>query len=80
MVLRSNASQHMPAFRSTTAEAVEALRISAATLRRLRKEGTLKPGQHFRAAGGGMCRPQLLWNIESCDQALAQRSRRVLSP
>jgi hypothetical protein len=67
------------AFTHTTREAVEALRTSDSTLRRLRKEGVLKPGLHFRGQGSGTNRPALLWNIAAADQALAQRSRRVLA-
>ena len=66
------------AFAATTSEAAQQLRISDATLRRLRREGVLKAGVHFRAMGSGTSRPPLLWNVDAADQALAQRSRRVL--
>lgn len=66
------------AFAATTSEAAQQLRISDATLRRLRREGVLKAGVHFRAIGSGTSRPPLLWNVDAADQALAQRSRRVL--
>jgi hypothetical protein len=66
------------AFTATTAEASDQLKLSETTLRRLRLEGALKPGVHFRALGQGTRRPPLLWNVEAVDQALAQRSRRVL--
>jgi predicted ArsR family transcriptional regulator len=66
------------AFAATTSEAAQQLRISDATLRRLRREGVLKAGVHFRAIGSGTSRPPLLWNVTAADQALAQRSRRVL--
>lgn len=66
------------AFAATTSEAAQQLRISDATLRRLRREGVLKAGVHFRAVGSGTSRPPLLWNVDAADQALAQRSRRVL--
>ena len=66
------------AFAATTQEAAQQLRISDATLRRLRREGVLKAGVHFRAMGSGISRPPLLWNVDAADQALAQRSRRVL--
>jgi len=65
-------------FTLTTAEVGEQLRLSDSTLRRLRREGVLKPGQHFRAIGGGIVRPALLWDAAATDQALAQRSRRTL--
>ena len=67
------------AFVATTQEAAQQLRVSDATLRRLRREGVLKAGVHFRAMGSGTSRPPLLWNVAAADQALAQRSRRVLT-
>jgi hypothetical protein len=66
-------------FTLSTAEAASALRLSPATLARLRAEGVLKAGVHYRAIGAGLKRPPLLWNAEACDAALAQRSRRVLA-
>jgi hypothetical protein len=68
----------MASFTSTTAEVVDQLRTSDSTLRRLRKEGVLKPGLHFRAIGSGTIRPSLLWDAAATDAALAQRSRRAL--
>ena len=67
------------AFILTTSEATQALRLSAATLARLRTEGVLKAGVHYRAVAAGLKRPPLLWNPEARDAALAQRSRRVLA-
>ena len=66
------------AFNLTTVEAVDALRISTTTLRRLRKEGILKPGIHFRAMGAGSIRPPLVWDGSAIDAALTYRSRRTL--
>jgi excisionase family DNA binding protein len=68
----------MPAFTLTTKEVAARLRTSDSTLRRLRREGVLRPGLHFRAIGGGTVRPSLLWDPEATDNALAQRSRRTL--
>jgi len=65
-------------FTLTTQEVSEKLRLSDSTLRRLRREGVLKPGHHFRAIGGGTVKPALLWDAEATDAALAQRSRRAL--
>lgn len=65
-------------FNLTTLEAVDALRISSTTLRRLRKEGILKPGIHFRAMGAGAIRSPLIWDGEAIDAALTHRSRRTL--
>jgi len=67
------------AFNLTTFEAAGFLRISPATLRRLRKEGILKAGVHYRAMGSGSLRPPLLWNEAAIEHALTQRSKRVLS-
>ena len=65
-------------FNLTTVEAVDVLRISTTTLRRLRKDGILKPGIHFRALGAGSIRPPLVWDGSAIDLTLAQRSRRIL--
>ena len=65
-------------FLLTTREVGEQLRLSETTLRRLRREGVLRPGQHFRAVGGGTLKPPLLWDAAATDAALAQYSRRVL--
>ena len=66
------------AFNLTTVEAVDVLRISATTLRRLRKKGVLKPGVHYRAMGAGSIRPPLVWDGSAIDAALVNRSRRTL--
>ena len=66
-------------FAATTKEAATQLRVSYATLWRLRREGVLKAGVHYRAMGTGTARPPLLWDVEASDQALAQRSRRLLA-
>lgn len=66
------------AFTLTTVEAVDAFRISSTTLRRLRKEGVLKPGIHYRAMGAGAIRSPLIWDRSAIDLTLAQRSKRVL--
>jgi len=65
-------------FTHSTREACKALRISDRTLLRLRRDGVLRPGDHYRAAGAGLHRPSLLWNVAEVEKALAQRSRRVL--
>lgn len=66
-------------FTLTTREVAAELRLSDSTLRRLRREGVLKPGQHFRAIGGGTVKPSLLWDAAATDAALALRSRRALT-
>lgn len=66
------------AFTHSTRQACEALQISDRTLLRLRRDGVLKPGDHFRAVGAGLHRPMLRWDVEEVERALARRSRRVL--
>ena len=66
-------------FTASTKEAVELLRISEATLRRLRRAGVLRPGIHFCACGAGSIAPTLLWAPEACQEALAKRSRKVFA-
>ena len=68
----------MPDFTLTTREVADRLRTSDSTLRRLRREGVLRPGIHFRGQGLGTLRPVLLWDAAATDAALAQRSRRAL--
>ncbi|MFM9089412.1 MAG: hypothetical protein ACKOPT_15015 [Cyanobium sp.] len=65
-------------FTHSTREACKELRISDRTLLRLRRDGVLRPGDHYRAAGAGLQRPTLLWNVPEVEKALARRSRRVL--
>ncbi|MEN9491765.1 MAG: hypothetical protein RJA63_2214, partial [Pseudomonadota bacterium] len=69
----------MPNFSMTTKEVAAQLRTSDSTLRRLRREGVLKPGLHYRAQGTGTVKPVLLWDAAAVDAALAQRSRRALT-
>ena len=66
-------------FTATTAEALGALRISESTLLRLRKEGVLKPGTHYRSAGTGTIRSPLVWDPAATENALAARTRRTRS-
>jgi hypothetical protein len=66
-------------FTATTQEAVKILRISEATLRRLRRAGVLRPGIHFCACGAGSIAPTLLWAPEAVQEALAKRSRKVFA-
>jgi hypothetical protein len=62
-------------FYSSTAEAAAALGVSTKTLQRMRLSGILKPGVHFRARGAGATRPQLRWNVEATEAALARRTK-----
>ena len=66
-------------FTATTKEAVQILRISVATLRRLRRAGVLLPGIHFCAIGTGSVAPTLLWAPAACQAALAKRSKKLFA-
>jgi hypothetical protein len=69
----------MANFRLTTQEAAQHLRTSDSTLRRLRREGVLRAGLHFRAIGFGTIKSTLLWDLDACDEALARRARKELA-
>ena len=62
-------------FTDTTSEVQGKLRISESTLLRLRREGVLKPGAHFRSAGTGTIRSPLVWDPAATENALAARTR-----
>lgn len=66
-------------FSATTQEAAEILRTSESTLRRLRRAGVLRPGIHFCASGAGSIAPTLLWAPEAVQEAMAKRSRQILT-
>ena len=63
-------------FTQTTAELRDALSVSDSSLYRLRKDGVLRPGVHYRAQGYGSVKPQLRWDPEAVESALAQRTKR----
>ena len=63
-------------FTKSTAELREALAVSESSLYRLRKDGVLRPGVHYRAQGYGRVKPQLRWDPEAVEIALAQRTKR----
>jgi hypothetical protein len=62
-------------FTLKTRECAQKLRTSEKTLRRLRLDGYLRPGIHYRAIGTGRVRPALLWDPEATEAALAKRSK-----
>jgi hypothetical protein len=66
-------------FQATTQETAQILRTSESTLRRLRRAGVLRPGVHFCASGAGSVAPTLLWAPEACEEALAKRSKQILT-
>ena len=63
-------------FSTSTAELRDALSFSDSSLYRLRKDGVLRPGVHYRAQGYGSVKPQLRWDPEAVESALAQRTKR----
>ena len=63
-------------FTKSSAELRAALAVSESSLYRLRKEGVLRPGVHYRAQGYGSVKPQLRWDPEAVESALAQRTKR----
>ena len=63
-------------FTKSTAELRAALSVSDSSLYRLRKDGVLRPGVHYRAQGYGSVKPQLRWDPEAVESALAQRTKR----
>ena len=63
-------------FSKSTAELIRALAVSDSSLYRLRKDGVLRPGVHYRAQGHGSIKPQLRWNPDAVESALAQRTKR----
>ena len=63
-------------FTQSTAELQAALLVSESSLYRLRKQGVLRPGVHYRAQGFGSVKPQLRWDPEAVEDALAQRTKR----
>ena len=63
-------------FTQSSAELRAALAVSESSLYRLRKEGVLRPGVHYRAQGYGSVKPQLRWDPEAVESALAQRTKR----
>lgn len=66
-------------FSATTRELTQQLRTSESTLRRLRRDGVLRPGQHFIAIGCGSISPTLAWSPDAVEEALRLRSRRALA-
>ena len=63
-------------FTQSTAELRDALSVSDSSLYRLRTDGVLRPGVHYRAQGYGSVKPQLRWDPEAVESALAQRTKR----
>ena len=63
-------------FSKSTAELRDVLSVSDSSLYRLRKIGVLRPGVHYRAQGYGSIKPQLRWDPEAVESALAQRTKR----
>jgi hypothetical protein len=67
-------------FTATTGEVQEFLRVSKNTLARMRTAEILRPGVHFIAAGYGLSRPNLRWNIDAVQETLQKRGKQIRKP
>lgn len=68
------------AFSATTGEVEDALRVSKNTLTRLRAAEVLRPGVHFTAAGVGLKRPKLRWDLPAVEETLGKRGKQIPRP
>lgn len=68
------------AFTLTTGEVQSALRVTKNTLTRLRAADVLRPGVHFTAAGVGLRRPNLRWDLDAVEETLARRGKGIARP
>ncbi len=68
------------AFSLTTGEVQAALRVTKNTLTRLRAADVLRAGVHFTAAGVGLRRPNLRWDLERVEETLAKRGKGIPRP
>lgn len=68
------------AFTFTTGEVQDALRVTKNTLIRLRAADILRPGIHFTAAGVGLKRPNLRWDLSAVELTLAKRGKQIARP
>lgn len=57
-----------------------ALRVTKNTLTRLRAADVLSPGVHFTAAGVGLRRPNLRWDLAAVEETLAKRGKGIARP
>lgn len=62
-----------------TPQATKVLGLSDRTLRTLRQEGVLRPGEHFAVKGSGTSRPNLLWDVTAVQEALAKRAQDLMA-
>ena len=63
-------------FTQSTAELRAALFVSDSSLYRLRKQCVLRPGVHYLAQDYGSGKPQLRWDKDAVESALAQWTKR----
>jgi hypothetical protein len=68
------------AFSFTTGEVQDALRVTKNTLTRLRSAEILRPGVHFIAAGVGLTKPNLRWDLGAVEATLTKRGRQIVKP
>ena len=73
MTTRSSAAPDAPRW-ITSNELYRLLRLSHTTVRQLRKERVLLPGDHYIAKGTGP-KPPLLWDYAAVEAALRARTR-----
>jgi len=62
-----------------TSQATKVLGLSDRTLRTLRQEGVLRPGEHFAVKGSGTSRPNLTWDVTAVQEALAKRAQDLMA-
>jgi hypothetical protein len=67
-------------FTATTGEVRDSLRVSKNTLARMRTAEILRPGVHFIAAGIGLSRPNLRWDIAAVEATLQRRGKQLTAP
>lgn len=68
------------AFSSTTGEVMDALRVTRNTLTRFRAADILRPGIHYTAAGVGLQKPNLRWDLDAMQETIARRGKGIARP
>lgn len=64
-------------FSATTRDVCDYLDLGPRCLKRLRDQGYLVAGKHFRHVGVGTIRPRIRWNLAAVEEAITNRSRRL---
>lgn len=68
------------AFTAKSGEVESLLRLSKNTLARMRSAEIFQPGKHYIAAGPGLARPQLRWDVEAVQETMRKRSKQITPP